>query len=361
MPGAERFHNSDVPPDSPPHAPVLPRRLALVLPWAATGLLGACLVLLWPMRHQGPAALALLLNAVLLPTPLLLRQRAPHRGVEVMPDAPALPAAAPACPPPNEVRNQLLTQLSHAVRTPLNAVMGMTQLALQTRLTAEQRDLLQQADAASQALLGLLHDALDVAALESGQATMARQPLRLEDVVAQALEQVRPAHARPEVALICDWASPDLLRVQGQLLGDAARLQRVLVTLLANALKFTLAGEVRLRVQGELDPERAHVQLTLAVQDSGIGMSAQQLQAAFPVDDAAPPRQPAHRRRTPARFGPHAPPRRPDGGAAPGPERREPRHRGRASTVPAPGWARPNAAGAAAATLAVGAGRRSGG
>ncbi|MFG6466682.1 hybrid sensor histidine kinase/response regulator [Roseateles sp. BYS87W] len=266
---------------------MLPRRLALALPWAATGLLGACLVLLWPMRHQGPAALALLLNAVLLPAPLLLRQRAPHRSTEVMPDAPALVAAAPASPAPSEVRNQLLTQLSHAVRTPLNAVMGMTQLALQTRLTAEQRDLLQQADAASQALLGLLHDALDVAALESGQATMARHPLRLEDVVAQALEQVRPAHARPEVALICDWVSPDLLHLPGQLLGDAARLQRVLVTLLTNALKFTLAGEVRLRVQGELDPDRAHVQLTLAVQDSGIGMSAQQLQAAFPVDDAA--------------------------------------------------------------------------
>jgi signal transduction histidine kinase len=77
----------------------------------------------------------------------------------------------------------------------MNAVLGMTQLALQTSLTPEQRHLLTQADASARALLALVDDALDVARIEAGQARLEPHPFRLEDVVAQALDQVRPLHA----------------------------------------------------------------------------------------------------------------------------------------------------------------------
>lgn len=189
-----------------------------------------------------------------------------------------------------QARTRFLTQLSHEIRTPMNAVMGMTQLALQTPLSAEQRELLNKADAASRALLGLIVDALDVARLEDGQTRLAEQPLRLEDVVAQAIEQVRPLHTNPGVALVCDWADASLLGLRGELLGDAQRLQQVLVNLLAHAIRFTSSGQVLLRVAAHPSDATGRVPLCITVQDSGPGMTPEQLDSL--ISDTPPAETP---------------------------------------------------------------------
>lgn len=258
------------------------RTLTLGLLWLAMAALLALLVLLLNLRGVGGAAIdaALVINALLLPLPPLCLF-ALRRGV----DAAAAHQAA------TEAKTRFLAQISHEIRTPMNTVMGMTQLALQTQLNAEQRDLLTKADAASRTLLSLINDALDVAKIEAGDMEIESLPLRLEDVVGQAMELVRPAHTNAAVALICDWADASLLSARGQLLGDALRLQQVLVKLLSNALKFTSAGQVQLRLTGGPTDERGRVPLTLTVQDSGTGIGAEQLDDLFrdlrPGDAAA--------------------------------------------------------------------------
>ncbi|MBV8036669.1 response regulator [Roseateles sp.] len=242
------------------------RTLTLGLIWLAMAALAALFLLLWGLRGTGGVAIdaALLITALLLPLPLC-GLFAWYRG-----------AAATAA-----AKSRLLAQISHEIRTPMNAVMGMTQLALQTPLTTEQRELLTRADAASRSLLGLINDAIDVSKIEAGQMLIESQPLRLEDVVAQAIERVRQAHGNPDVALVCDWADAGLLGAQGQLLGDAQRLQQVLVNLLSNALRFTPSGQVLLRLAMQPADAQDRASLAITVQDSGIGMSAEQLDGLF--------------------------------------------------------------------------------
>ena len=164
----------------------------------------------------------------------------------------------------------------------MNAIMGMTHLALQAPLSAEQRDYLEKAQGASRMLLGLINDVLDFSKIEAGHMAVEHSPFCIETVVAQAIELVRqPAQAK-ELELLCDFADASLLADRGTLRGDALRLQQVLANLLSNAVKFTPAGQVRLMVdtdRGADAPET--VTLVLTVQDSGIGMTEDQVQGLF--------------------------------------------------------------------------------
>lgn len=239
------------------------RTLTLGLLWLAMAALLALLALLLSLRGSGGGLAldaALALDLALLPLPLLcavaLRR---HEAAQAL------------------ARTRFLARINHQIRTPMNAIMGMTQLALQTPLSPEQRELLTRADAASRGLLGIVGDALDVARIEAGQLEIAALPLRLEEVVAQAIEPVRRMHDNPSVALICDWADASLLGERGQLRGDAQRLQQVLVKLLSNALRFTPSGQVSLRLAAGPTDASGRVPLAIAVSDSGVGMSAEQV------------------------------------------------------------------------------------
>lgn len=238
------------------------RTLTLGLLSLAMAALLALLALLLGLRGRGGLAVdaALALNLLLLPLPALCAVALRRRG-----RAQSL------------ARTRFLAQISHRIRTPLNAVMGMTQLALQTPLTPEQRELLNRADTASHSLLALINDALDLARIESGQLEITAQPLRLEEVVAQAVDLVRRVHGNPAVALICDWADASLLAERGLLCGDALRLQQVLAKLLSNALRFTPAGKVTLRLAAGPTEATGRVPLVIGVSDTGVGMSAEQL------------------------------------------------------------------------------------
>ena len=162
--------------------------------------------------------------------------------------------------------------MSHEIRTPLNGILGMTELALETPLTAEQRECLGVVRSSADALLTVINDILDFSKIEAGKLDLDPIDFALRDGLADALKALAlRAHQQGlELAL---HVRPD---VPDDLVGDFGRLRQVVVNLVNNALKFTPRGEVVVEVGLHDGPDGAatDVGLRFAVRDTGIGIPA---------------------------------------------------------------------------------------
>jgi len=167
-----------------------------------------------------------------------------------------------------KLKGEFLANMSHEVRTPINGVLGMTELLLNTSLDRSQARYAKTIERSGQALLCVINDILDFSKIEAGKLLLAECAFDLRELVEDVVEMVaETAHNKlVEVVLLMDPGYPVAFN------GDSTRLRQVLINLMSNAVKFTDEGEVRLIVQ--VSPgEDGHASLQFDVVDTGIGIS----------------------------------------------------------------------------------------
>jgi len=165
-------------------------------------------------------------------------------------------------------KSEFLANMSHEVRTPMNGVVGMAGLLLESPLTADQRECVNTIVSSGEALLSVINDVLDYSKMEAGRMTLEKAPLDLGPVVAGAAALLE-ASAHAKGIALRHSVSPE---VPARLIGDPARLHQVLVHLMANGVKFTTAGEVVLTVEKVEETGTAAI-VRFRVRDTGVGLS----------------------------------------------------------------------------------------
>ena len=185
----------------------------------------------------------------------------------------------------NRAKTEFLANISHEVRTPMNGVIGMTELALTTDLSVEQREYLKNIQSSSYSLLAILNDLLDFSQIEANKLILRSGPLGVCNLVESIMETYTHLAEDDGVSLRCELAKnlPEVL------IGDSIRLRQVLSALVDNAIKFSSSGEVAIWVR--MDTRRSshdqdkegtrQVKLLFEVEDQGIGIAAEDQERIF--------------------------------------------------------------------------------
>lgn len=176
----------------------------------------------------------------------------------------------------NTAKSDFLASMSHEIRTPMHGILGMTELALQTKLTDEQREYLETVRMSGEALLQLINDILDFSKIEAGKLSLEEVEFDLRETLNSALQTLTTQATQKGLAtsLKIDPAIPEVL------IGDGGRLRQVVINLLGNAIKFTQVGDVAIEVHKEEEGDQDIV-LHFCISDTGIGIPEAKLEEIF--------------------------------------------------------------------------------
>ncbi|MBF0448471.1 MAG: response regulator [Magnetococcales bacterium] len=176
----------------------------------------------------------------------------------------------------NRAKSDFLANMSHEIRTPMNAIIGLSHLCGQTKLSSKQRDYQRKIENSAHSLLRLINDILDFSKIEAGKLSMEQRSFTLSEI----LDSVNATFTVKcsEKKLAFSFNSADT--IPNHLIGDSFRLLQVLNNLVGNAVKFTERGRISLSVE-PLEQSDQEVTLQFSIQDSGIGMTYDQIASLF--------------------------------------------------------------------------------
>jgi len=176
----------------------------------------------------------------------------------------------------SRIKSEFLANMSHEIRTPLNGILGFTHLLQKSELTPRQLDYLGTIEKSADSLLGIINEILDFSKIEAGKLVLDHIPFNLRDLLQDTLTILAPAaHAKQLELVSLVYRDTPL-----SLVGDPLRLKQILTNLVSNAIKFTREGTIVARAMLEEEHEDT-VQLRISIQDTGIGLSNQDVRALF--------------------------------------------------------------------------------
>ncbi|MDY7007473.1 MAG: response regulator [Cyanobacteriota bacterium] len=182
-----------------------------------------------------------------------------------------------------KAKSQFLATMSHEVRTPMNGVLGMTQLLASTELTPEQQKYVRTIDISGNTLLTVINDILDFSKIESGKLDIENRPLDIRACIENVYDVLAVKVEKKNIDLLY-LVEPE---VPAYIIGDETRINQILMNLVNNGIKFTESGEVYIRVSQEkingnnINTNNKNIRLHISVSDTGIGMNEEQMSRLF--------------------------------------------------------------------------------
>jgi len=175
-----------------------------------------------------------------------------------------------------QAKSEFLASMSHEIRTPMNAIIGLTELALKTHLDAKQTDYLKKVSLSANSLLGIINDILDFSKIEAGKLHLETLPFFLPKVLDKlgSVFYIKTAEKGIELLTHFDQDIP------WHLVGDALRLEQVLINLVNNGIKFTDNGEILISVS-LVKKTSSNIRILFSVSDTGVGIPPDKISRLF--------------------------------------------------------------------------------
>jgi PAS domain S-box-containing protein len=168
----------------------------------------------------------------------------------------------------NQAKSDFVANMGHELRTPMNGVIGLTDILLETPLEAEQREYLTLVKSSAESLMAILNDILDFSKMEAGRLSIESAEFSPAEMIAELVSAISARAEKKGLALVCHIDPDTPARVRG----DPGRLRQILLNLCDNAIKFTSSGGVTVRARVTAVEGGAH-ELHLSVNDTGMGIA----------------------------------------------------------------------------------------